>query len=243
MKCYYTKKEGLEKLINYLRERGIRPVPAGKVWSTGPVSWYTDWNRFRESAAALHEESFLVLNGLAGTEHHLTYAFLLKLSGRLSYIHIDAHADCAPSPSEHYFYFDSASFVRALLQDFMNIEEAIMLGTTKGLENDNVLEAGVVHKIRIYSPQDCAFVTKRSEKRTEWQRLSDWDPTSIKTDRIYLSIDLDVLENVSFAKLVKLVRGLGDRQIVGADLCNIGYLTSQKFYTLYQTLEQVVGQR
>jgi len=209
---------------------------------------------FRKLADAIDEEKHLVLIG-SGTQHHYSYAFLSKINQPFVYVVIDKHSDNEPNRFDKAQFMWCGSYVYQSVRDYENAQRAIILGADEmrwfpgfNLDSLDVVELYAPKKMMITQEKkgfdesmlmdnDAIVELKNTitKYRFRWKTLDEFDFSSLDYPA-YLSVDLDVLENISYDRLLGLIEETKKHGIIGSDICNLTYVDNFQLAELVTVL-------
>ncbi|NNF61812.1 MAG: agmatinase [Gammaproteobacteria bacterium] len=168
------------------------------------------------SAAVVAAGKFLLS---FGGDHFVSLPLLrgiTKKCGKLALLHFDAHTDTEETDLE---YYHGSMFYRALQEELLDPSRSIQLGIRTEFDSNR-------HELEVL---DAPWVNSRSADDAVArirQRIGDAP--------VYLSIDIDCLDpayapgtgtpvagGMTTDKLLQIVRGLGDLDIVAADVTEV----------------------
>lgn len=232
------------------------------------------------------KEPFIVVNG-HGHFHHRTYFFVYTVKQDITYMHFDAHADFEKNTDHVISYANFVSKLRSLPQvrrvqllglspgtlapflghvyrDGDECENFEPIGHPDMINESTDIYLGesiddFVQKHRPQGDYEKYVLQEVRKFEPSFQLLEDFDPGTIPTEKVYVSIDMDVIPDfptgwirqgvLSQQSLLKCLEKIGlQRQIVGADIT--GFVLEKAngninpslelLYAVYDTLQRAM---
>jgi len=173
----------------------------------------------------------------SGNYHYVSYLLLSEIKHPFTLVLFDHHTDALPSPSES--LISCGSWVLESLQNLSMLEKVIIIGVSE--DGREYLPLSISDQVRIY-PETTFHMDKQS--------MMSSILSSIPTERVYISVDKDVLHtnealtvwdqgSLKLHQLIEMIQMIVvKKRVYGIDICG-EYPVNPSNAFEYQTREAI----